>query len=611
MKADALLLTKLYDTLNKAYVVPAYQRPFAWEPTKAIALLDAILEDATAGAKLTSLGTLLFCDIPGCNTSHPFGNNTATTVAPNTMWEIVDGQQRLTVFAIIGHALKDRHTVLTAAGFLYSPPLEFEMLYETSRTRNGKTVPVLIRDGDNFDTGFLSDLARMLDAFAGNLPWPAGVGPRLLETHEKISEWVENNLDSTNFAQFCGHFLSKCTVVQVEADDQDTAFTMFEPLNSTSEPLTAFEVYRSKAVRHLAAQFPKTELLLAYEKTARDDVIKRSNTLIFTMAQAYSGLRPRIHFVPLKHYLDDHVNTAFINHFEAGAEFFRTIWIEQIAPDTWFDDEAKNCVRFVKAMSHDIAVPLLLRYFLTQKASLPALLKIIVAFYALWRAAFPTNNLPNIYRGLLTDGAPEDMSVASAKPLKSVKDLATYFRTKLTEKVGTLQPGQTVEQKWCSMLQFLDYEQLKTLCRLFVFIDMGASIKSNLVPNDPWTSVDDVEHIHAVGLTPTPPSLHSIGNLTFLPSPVNRSLQDVAWTEKQEVYTLLASPIKVANTHYASGKSLPPAVQQFLADPGSPSLAHLGPIAMNSKWDEIEIQARSSNVLTNVWSVLYRQWLHP
>ncbi|WP_434782333.1 DUF262 domain-containing protein [Ferrovum myxofaciens] len=60
MKADALALTKLYDTLNKAYVIPNYQRPFAWDPKKAIDLLESVLEDAHERAKLTSLGTFLF-----------------------------------------------------------------------------------------------------------------------------------------------------------------------------------------------------------------------------------------------------------------------------------------------------------------------------------------------------------------------------------------------------------------------------------------------------------------------------------------------------------------------------------------------------------------------
>jgi uncharacterized protein with ParB-like and HNH nuclease domain len=74
MKADALQL-QLYDTLNKAYVIPSYQSPFAWGPVNSVELLDSIWDDATSNAKLTSLGTSLFCNVPYDSGQHPFGNN--------------------------------------------------------------------------------------------------------------------------------------------------------------------------------------------------------------------------------------------------------------------------------------------------------------------------------------------------------------------------------------------------------------------------------------------------------------------------------------------------------------------------------------------------------
>lgn len=609
MDAHAIPLLKLYETVNKAYVIPLYQRPFAWDSQKAEELLNAVLEDANANAKITSLGTLLFCSIPGAN---PFGNNTPGTIAPSTMWEVVDGQQRLTVFAIIGYALNERHRALVQAGLVYSPPLEFDMLFATSRTRQGKTVPVLIRDGDNYDTGFQSDLSMMLNAFAGHTAWPQGVGKRLVDTRNAIVEWVDSELNAANFATFCEHFLSKCTVVQVVADDQDTAFTMFEPLNSTSEPLTAFEVYRSKAVRHLGALFPKTELLLAYEETKRDEVISRSNTLIFSMAQVNSGVRPRIHFVPLKHYLDGQVTAPFIAHFEAAADFFRTVWLNQTATDTWFDDEAKNCVRFLKAMSHDIAIPLVLRYYLTQRADVGKVLKIVVAFYSLWRAAYPTNALPKIYRALLDTASADDLSLGGGNALKSPSNLAAYFKTKLSDKIGVLGAGQTIDQKWLAETN-LGYEELKTLCRLFIFVDMGATIKSNLVPDDPWTVVDDVEHIFPSALADAPANVHRIGNLTFLPGKVNKSIQDAPWLEKREVYAWLADPAKnpAPATYVSSGRPVPKAARDFIADVASPALGHLAGLAANAAWGQAEIDIRSAAMLGRVWKALHNSWLNP
>lgn len=609
MDAHAIPLLKLYETVNKAYVIPIYQRPFAWDSRKAEDLLSAVLQDANDNAKITSLGTLLFCNIPGVN---PFGNNTPATVAPSTMWEVVDGQQRLTVFAIIGHALNERFEALVNEGLVYSPPLEFEMLFATSRTRTGKTVPVLIRDGDNYDTGFQSDLAKMLNSFAGHVDWPEGVGRRLIETRNAIAKWANEELNAENFATFSDHFLSKCTVVQVVADDQDTAFTMFEPLNSTSEPLTAFEVYRSKAVRQLNAQFPKTELLLAYEESKRDEVISRSNTLIFSMAQVNSGERPRIHFVPLKHYLDEQVSAPFIAHFEDAADFFRTVWLEQTATDAWFDDEAKNCVRFLKAMSHDIAIPLVLRYYLTQRADVGKVLKIVVAFYSLWRAAYPTNALPKTYRALLNQNSADDLSLSGGQALKSAAELAAYFKTKLSDKIGALAAGQTIEQKWRDNTN-LTYEEAQRLCRLFIFIDMGATIKSNLVPDDPWTSVDDVEHIFASGLAGAPANVHRIGNLTFLPGKVNKSLQDAPWQEKREVYAWLADPTKhpVPANYPSTNRPVPKAARDFIVDVSSPALGHLTGLSVNVAWGEAEIEARSAAMLERVWNVLHNSWLTP
>lgn len=615
MKADAIALTKLYDTLNKAYVIPAYQRPFAWDPKKAIDVLESVLDDANAKAKITSLGTLLFCEVPvGAGALHPFGNNAPLTDAPNTIWEVVDGQQRLTVFAIIGFALKKRLEDLTAMGLQYSPLMEFELLFLTSRRKTGKNVPVLIRDEDNFDTGYQSDLARLLNSFAGNEHFPPEIGKQLRGTLEDIRKWVDSKLDKTTFVLFCDYLLSRCQIIQVLADDQDAAFMMFEPLNSTSEPLTAFEVYRSKAVRSIQPlpDFTHTLGLLDYDNNKRDEVIKRSNTLIFAMSQVFSGQRPRVHFVQLKQYLDQYVTLKFIRNFETSAVFFSSIWFNQTSTANWFDEETKTCIRFLKASNHDAAIPVILRYFLADPAQVPMVLKIIVAFYSLWRPVSPTNMLPDTYRNLLKTGQPDNMAIEGGT-LKSPQDLAAYFRVKLEDRLGPPQQDQTFEDLWLANQPYLEYDQLKTICRLFVFLDMGASIKSNLVPNDPWTSLDDIEHLLPQSIQPTPSNIDRLGNLTFLTGKLNRSIQDAPWIDKREIYTHLASTQRLnpPPTRFADGRQLPKAVREYLADPQCQTLAHLQAPSFNANWDENEINLRTMAMLKKVWKVLHTTWLHP
>jgi hypothetical protein len=473
---------------------------------------------------------------------------------------------------------------------------------------------VLIRDEDNFDKEYKSDLAHLLNSFAGNEPFPPQIGKRLFVTYEAIVEWVSTNLDKTKFMTFADYLLSRCQIVQVLADDQNSAFTMFEPLNSTSEPLTAFEVYRSKAVRAIqpAPAFMETLKLLDYDNTKRDEVIKKSNTLIFATAQARSGIRPRVHFVQLKNYLDGNVSSAFVPQFETGAEFFHSVWLSQTSTEQWFDEETRNGVRFLRASQHDAAMPVILRYFLTERTNVPLVVRTIVAFYTLWRPAFPTNKLPDIYRSLLTSGQPDDMSV-SYGTLKTPQQLAAYFRGKLESRLGPLGAGETFEGKWLAdpAQVFLDYEQLRTICRLFILIDIGASLKSNLVPDDPWTSLDDIDHILPTSTQAAPANINRLGNLTFLPPSLNKSIKAMAWTDKREIYGLLASPQKQSPppTQFSDGRALPTVIRDYLADPKSLALAHLLDPAQSASWGEAEIRVRTQKMLKNVWGVLYGQWL--
>jgi len=390
---------------------------------------------------------------------------------------------------------------------------------------------------------------------------------------------------------------------------------MFEPLNSTSAPLTAFEIYRSKTIRKIFPNptFAETLKLLDYDNAVREVVTRHSNQLIFSCAQTYSGERPKINLVRLKQYLDSHVNPGFVDFLESGAKFLNSVWSKQELSDSWFDDDTKNCIRFLNASRHEAAMPVIMRYYQLNPGDVPDVVKTIVAFYALWRPAFPTNSLPEIYRGLLSSGSPDNIAY-SGGVIKSVPDLKSYFRSKLEIRLGVPAIGQTYQDLWIddSKQTFLTYESLKTICRLFIFLDIGQSIKSNLVPDDPWTVTDDIEHIYASSIQPSIQGVHKIGNLTFLPPTINRSIQNMAWDDKKEVYQLLGSTSKInpPPRKFADGRDLPISVQNYLASPQSQAMAHLNQFISEPMWGDNQIDARSKSMLKRVWAVLYKKWLN-
>ena len=232
MKAEAIPLRALYSTTNKAYIIPDYQRPFAWSAERATDLLDAILEDSRKSELMTSIGTFLFSPIAFKGNFHPFGNNTFRSHAPEILWEVVDGQQRMTVLALLGFALQERLATLTNAGLQFTPPLEFDLMFGASRLTRGTRVPVIIRDEDNFDTGWKSDLALLLDGFLKKTAPTSS--KQFSKVFEAIQGWVDLELDDSNFESFSRYLSENCQCIQVTADTQESGSNIINALSWVS-----------------------------------------------------------------------------------------------------------------------------------------------------------------------------------------------------------------------------------------------------------------------------------------------------------------------------------------------------------------------------------------
>ena len=621
MRASVCQLRDLYTTFNKAYVIPSYQRPFAWSQEKACELLESIMSDASdEEINLTSLGTLLFHPLE-LQRNNPYGNNLPISNAVNSVWEIIDGQQRLTTLALIGRCLNERLHTLHNNGLIYQPNTDLQQLYCTYRRVNGRPMPLIIRDGDNFDDRFTSEIALFLDSFNNPNQQAPNIGSNLRAVYVAVSSWVWENLNESNFQLFCDYFLDRCTFIQVEASEENQAFTLFETLNSTSEPLTAFEVYKSKVIRNFPENFisfEKTNEYLNYSDSKRDEITKKSNDLVFFHSQVWSGLRPKIHFVSLKKYLDRQISQERIAGLENIALFLSSVWDSQDKNYPWQTREATSHIRFLKATKHLAPIPLLARYFQEDPIQLPRVLEIVCGFFVLWRSGLPNNRLPEVYRALFDQNSQNNMAVTGGR-LKQPHELAAYFKEILVDKIGSPQRGSAEERllslkkSWINNFQRnLNYDELPTICRLIVLLDIENRLRCNLVPDDPWTKIDDIEHIYPqanVQDETISQIINCIGNLTFLPPTINRSIQNIDWEHKRQIYLLLSQPLKTSINFYEDGTALPDAVIAFLRDPQSPSLAYLHHIGTFIEWGETEIRDRNLAMLNRIWEIMFTNYL--
>lgn len=211
--------------LNDIYVVPLYQRNFAWEEKEITRLLQDIYES--------------YCAEP---TGKYFVGSIVIRKLSGVKYEVIDGQQRLTVISLIAKILRpEKYTKCglyydsrdEIEGFLKSyyetgniPPKEKEEKEEYKSFRNAisfiKESHLVISDEDNSD-----------------------------KTNENLT--LKSLLDNNN-DEFINYFFNNVVFVRAEMPSNTDVATYFEIMNNSGEQLQKHEIVKSLMMSKLDHQ---------------------------------------------------------------------------------------------------------------------------------------------------------------------------------------------------------------------------------------------------------------------------------------------------------------------------------------------------------------------
>ncbi|MCM3044066.1 MULTISPECIES: DUF262 domain-containing protein [Bacillus] len=221
--------------VNK-FIIPEYQRPYAWSAEQIQTLFDDLVEYTKNGSESTYfLGTIV-----------SFQNE-------NNEQEIIDGQQRITSLFLLLRALYSKldsmaqmkevenfkrqiesalweQDELTAEVNFKKPLFESRVI----RDEGNKTFFSILADGmieedarDNYSLNYRLFL-KLIDGFNLNEP--------LL------------------FYKFILNVLNKAILLPITADSQDTALTIFSTLNDRGLALSDADIFKAKIYNHLDSE---------------------------------------------------------------------------------------------------------------------------------------------------------------------------------------------------------------------------------------------------------------------------------------------------------------------------------------------------------------------
>ncbi len=469
-------------------------------------------------------------------------------------------------------------------------------------------------------------------------------------------------------------FLTERTAVtSVVATNETYAFDMFEALNTTGEPLTAFETFKPKVIdfegldKYESSEsrrfLTKIDKILEQYKKA-DDKHKATSRILIPFRMLEEGEKLSNHLSEQRRVINKLYDKAktkedklrFLNNFSKVAEFMANFWpdVKKEIVDLSLLPKVKNpaqtalCLQVLREANHNITIPILVRYYInaveqnneSDWCEFEEAIKAVTAFFVLWRASrTTTDRIDSYYREVVKsgwvskDGERLCESYCNKKAedaIPSTMDLKSALKSILSE-----QGRATDIEEWVSrVISNPIYKVSQPLTKFFLLIASNSTVASRDNPGmlenavadhnktldiKNWQYFSSVEHIWPqrarngwVNDLDELPNEHLIGNLVLLPMKINASFSNRTWIEKKALFDAITE--KAENERAIKLNS---AKKQFdLADStvslltDSRFMHQLEALVSIDEFDKTYVNERSKNLANIVWQQVSK-WLEP
>jgi hypothetical protein len=435
-----------------------------------------------------------------------------------------------------------------------------------------------------------------------NAPIPDFVAAYLTSSDESAQKKRFDKL--FRVIMFSRFFAHRMAVTVVTAKNEDYAFDMFESLNTTGEPLTAFETFKPKVIQSeglssyedsKARQYiEQIEAHLDSFKKAQDKQ-KATTELLIPFALAETGDKLSKRLSDQRRYLRDSYDSiessetklSFVKNLAHTSNFMKDAWPTSTEQDPNLigipEEEEKTllmCLDFLRRCGHTISIAPVVRYyapFMDAKSDqqmhtlheLVAVVKAIAAFFFLWRSAHRgTAGIDSEYRRVMRSGFASIPALSrrshsgSIHPLLSAEQVIEVFRNILSEQ-GNIKSLSDWKHKSSDLPLYTMSDPLARFYLLAASHDTVSDLDEYGLVKEGRPGVLDIfnfhgwkiarhmeiEHIAPQARSSTwgdklyekQDTIHRIGNLALVPKIENIVLGNRSWADKKLIYKILSA----------------------------------------------------------------------
>lgn len=253
LNVDQKNIKELFQNKKADFLIPDYQRPYAWGENECRTLWDDIFSFAIPDEGRTEFDS----------NSEYFLGPIVTFKNDDEKMEVIDGQQRLTTLMLLLRAFYSKFSHMQDKASVSTRENIEKCLWKTDEFGEPDMSLLKIDSevaNDNHKEEFLNIL-RKGDA-------PKSMTSTYAENYRFFQGCIDDFLSKypTYFAYLPTRIMNNCILLPIEAESQDTALRIFSTLNDRGKPLSDADIFKAQFYKHFTKLGKKDEFIKEWKK---------------------------------------------------------------------------------------------------------------------------------------------------------------------------------------------------------------------------------------------------------------------------------------------------------------------------------------------------------
>lgn len=254
LNVDQRTIFDLFSDRKSDFLIPDYQRPYAWGDKECQTLWDDIFTFAFPDNDYTKFDS---------DNDEYYLGPIVTFKNDRGKMEVIDGQQRLTTLMLLLRAFYEKFGKMQDENSINTRENLALCIWKTNEFRK----PVM--DKLKIDSEVATDNDKdefLMILRTGSVPdnMKSGYAQNFRFFQSKINTFL--NEYPSFFSYFPTRLLNNCIILPIEADNQNTALRIFSTLNDRGMPLSDADIFKAQFYKYYSQKGQKDEFIGRWKK---------------------------------------------------------------------------------------------------------------------------------------------------------------------------------------------------------------------------------------------------------------------------------------------------------------------------------------------------------